>query len=121
MASGISNKLGASFHLLWTNPDPTASGGFAAQKISLDLSTYNAVLIVFLANANYNRQSTQICPKTDGSASSVLFTVIPAASENRNRNAWVTDSGVEFGDGYTGSSTASASCAPYKIYGIQSI
>lgn len=117
MASGTINKHGATFDLLWTNSDPTAN--FAAQTVSLDLSAYDAVLIIYLANLNRNAQYSRICLKNG--YSNVLLGVISASSDIRTRTANVTDSGVDFGAGYTGTSSANSSNIPYLIYGIKGI
>ena len=119
MASGVIDRMETTFELLWTNPSPLASAGFSAQTVSLDLSTYDAVFIVFIANLNYDRMATAICPKKSGY--NVLTTAIPSATAVRARNATVTDNGVQFSSGYSGTSASETSAIPYRIYGIRGL
>lgn len=118
MATGIYEKPATIFTLLWTNSDPTAN--FSAKTVSIDLSDYDAVLIYFFANANMTRQDSVIIRKASGGGG-LLVTSVEGSGVIRTRTAVVSASGVQFGTGYSGTSSAAASCIPYKIYGIKGL
>ena len=117
MASGLENRVGVTFELLWTNPDTASS--FSAQTVDLDLTKYDGAFITFLAvKNNLNQQSTMICPKS-ASWASVLFTVVPNSTTARTRNVYVKDAGVQFASGYGDGTSDDGNAVPYKIYGIK--
>ena len=116
MASGTKTKGGCSFKLLWTNSSPTTD--YSASTVPLDLTEYGGVLIVFLATANIDRQSSMIVRR---GVQGLLYTAVPSATTTRTRLANVTDTGVVFGTGYSGSSTSAGSAIPYKIFGVKGI
>ena len=110
------------YTLLWTNPNPTSS--FSAQTISLDLSKYDAVEIVFDRYMNDGVRSTQrLLTKNE------KFTLGTTTDENlRYRTCSFNDSGVVFDSpkkfttyGIWGSHTSADDYTdvPLKIYGIK--
>lgn len=114
--------------LLWTNPSPLSSAGFAAQTLSLDLSKYEGVLIESLINTNSTLDGFRMpvyVPK-DGVQKYVeagQLKVVPPASNFGatiySRLVTVTDSGITFSTGYAGPSTTNnTACIPYRIYGL---
>lgn len=118
MASGSIEKSGATFDLLWTNSAPSSS--FSAKTVSLDLTDYDAVLIVFLANAtDLNRQASMIVLKNG--KQHILFMMYLTGTNFRTRYATATDTGVVFSTGYSGSTAGTNTTIPYKIYGINGI
>lgn len=114
--------------LLWTNPNP--SSAFATQTVSLDLSEYDAVEIVFA-------YSTGALTDTDtkkahiGNGARVLFGVALSESGNpyiMSRGFTVANGGVLFGTPYrkqqnanTSATTINTDAIPLKIYGIKHI
>lgn len=119
MATGMRQpKGGATFDLLWTNSSYTSA--FAAQTVSLDLSAYDAVLIVFLANTtDLDRQSSMIVLKNG--YQHILCTMYAGGTALRTRYVTATDSGVTFAGGYNNTSAGNGNNVPYKIYGIKGI
>ena len=109
------------YTLLWTNPNPTSS--FSAQTISLDLSKYDMVEIVFKQYAINPFFSTN---KTEVGKGGRLFTYgYEDAKELDGRSYTVSTTGISFRTGYSAMISASSGtatdgqCVPYKIYGIK--
>ena len=118
MASGSIVKSGATFDLLWTNPSPTSN--FSAQTVSLDLSAYDAVMIVFLANTtDLDRQASMIVLKNG--YQHILFMMYLSGTNFRTRYATASDTGVTFSNGYNNATAGAGNNIPYKIYGIKGI
>lgn len=101
--------------LLWTNPSTT--GVFAPQTVSLDLSGYSAVGIKF--------RDTQDAMFTfmKGFAQDGLY--VPCAAghygntERTRAVLGVTDSGVEFGNSWQNGTAYNDNMPPLYIYGIK--
>lgn len=113
--------------LLWENASP--SSDFAAQIISLDLSGYYAVDVIYTPNAGSDADYTQTirigkntgldtCRSVESTTSGLFHTY---------RNCWVTATGVQFGAGgfkyapttsYTQMNNYSV---PLVIYGIKEV
>jgi hypothetical protein len=116
--------------LLWTNPSSFPTGGWAAQTVTLDLSPYRFVRIVFAPFDDLGQQAVTECPVGAGSA---LFYMqfdtghTSSASTFINgtaRNFSVTTSGIQFQAGqmvYNGGAYKDWNnrAVPYKIYGIK--
>lgn len=116
--------------LLWTNP---TSADFQPQTVSVDLSSYDFVLIVY---ARYRRvdgtwgstgnleMSTCFIPSAKTTGFSTRF-MLPGVTEySRMRYGYVSDTGVTFENGIqfnsygTNAETINNSlCIPYQIYG----
>ena len=107
--------------LLWSNASPTST--FAAQTISLDLSTYNYVYIencYASGSSNYLYRRTELFPKgcTGTMLNSSFFTWLSS------RRATIVDSGITFSNGKyayvgdTGHGEGANYCIPLKIYGV---
>jgi hypothetical protein len=102
--------------LLWTNNSPTSS--FGAQSVSIDLSDYQGVDIVWrwsTSDTGMFRQSF------DKDTSSMIFSM---ANTRTYRELTVSDSGVTFTTGYYAAYNASAATSAYyaipvKIYGVK--
>lgn len=121
MATGTIPKTGWTF--LWENSAPTSS--FAAQTVSLDLSSYSAVYIEFGFSTGDTRyysviqlvgSNVRVMRQMGNSGGTMFF---------RERTVQATTSGVIFGSGTTrtqGSSTITSSddqLMPMLIYGIK--
>ena len=118
MASGVEAKSPATFDLLWTNSSP--SSNFSAQTVPLSLSSYDAVLIVFLSNTtDLDRQSSMIVMKNG--YQHILCTMYLSGTNYRTRFATASDNGVAFQGGYNNTSSGNGNSIPYKIYGIKGI
>lgn len=114
--SALNNGL-IHFDLLWENPNPTAS--FSAQTISLDLSTYDFVMVSG-AVPDYNGQ----CFYSFCEIGKV--TALFAMTNSRHvRTMTVTGTGVNFGQGSKAGSPSqdvsvnNATMIPQKIWGIR--
>lgn len=114
----LNTKLQGAMDLLWTNPNPAVA--FAAQTVNIDLSGYDAVLMLAANNGTSNWKS-RIFVKVDEWQILDLF-----AEHFHRRPIRVFDGGVEFQNAlYTkqyANSTADTQnglCVPFKIYGIK--
>lgn len=114
--------------LLWTNPSPNAT--FSAQKINIDLSNYEQIIIFakgtsrtlasnsissvyFLVNddsTNYN---------LDGIYAYYGIDVSIPRQYKANRPVSISSTGVTFGNGTAGGSSGVYYCIPQKIYGLK--
>ena len=120
----ITNMLNDVPHytLLWTNPNPTSS--FSAQTISLDLSKYDAIAVVFDRYGGVDVRSTQMILEKNEK-----FTLGTTTDERlRYRACSFNDKGVTFDTpqmfttyGIWGSRTSTDEYVnvPIKIYGIK--
>ena len=101
--------------LLWTNPTPSAN--FSNQTISLDLSDYDAVLILVKhgtaqsADVSYDQYHC-VCYTPVG----VTGAYISAPSQSNYRSYNVTTTGVTF---VTASNVAAS--IPCKIWGVKGV
>ena len=96
--------------LLWTNPAPKSS--FYAQTVSLDLSSYDCVLIELVYHTTYcnENRTMQLVPKDNATY------VLTNAQVATGRHVTVNDSGVIFGN-----PTHESFTIPYKIYGFKGV
>lgn len=104
---------------LWTNAN--LSNSFNAQTISLDLSGYDGVEIIFYADETTNVfQSTGFIPMRLRSA---LWYTTAISGHRLHREFTATDNGVAFitATNYSGNAAADKICIPYIIYGIKGI
>lgn len=101
------------WELLWTNASPTAS--FAAQTVGIDLSGYDAVVIVVDAD----RRHTFPCFVGFQYDLSYLPSGYNAASFGRL--ATVSSVGVDFGAGYYNTGANNTVAVPQAIYGIKGV
>lgn len=103
--------------LLWTNANPT--GSFAAQTVSLDLSSYRFVYIETIynaADANNRYINYNLCIKN------TKVTLIGDQGEGGaigRRSANISDTGITFTTGYINGSSNADACVPKNIYGIK--
>ena len=122
--SGISVKL------LWTNPNPKAE--FPAQKVSLDLSDYEYVIVT--PNTRYEDENTpysnallKVAPEEPNykyyAMSRTYFGSSDISSFNglETRALKVTKSGIEFSHGGFNKEIRDHWVIPYKIYGVKKI
>ena len=109
------------YTLLWTNPNPTSS--FSAQTISLDLSKYDAVEVVFKRYTSQAIYSTQTLLEKG-----IKFALGTTTDETfRYRTCSFSNSGVTFDTpqympsyGSWNPTATNNNCEiPYKIYGIK--
>ena len=127
-AEALANLGGISIKKLWTNSSPASS--FSAKKISIDLTDYQAAIIIYRYGTSTNRVNSLILPVSSSGGLLIHAGNFSSASAYifiRN----VTDidtTGITFGDSYrrslNSSTAASASndyCYPVEIYGIKGI
>lgn len=101
--------------LLWTNESPTSSYG--ANSVPLNLTNYDAVLIVGRASTTVGELSTHIVLKN--STNHVIFMRTSSASTTLVRAVSCNDSGVTFQGGVSGTTSSNTSMIPVNIYGIK--
>lgn len=108
-------EIGQSVTLLWTNASPTSS--FAAQTISLDLSSYSAVVVVCTYNTSTQRDVSNFCQVGRNGFVSLIW-----GDDNvcASRQIYTSTSGVGFSSGYArGSTSNDGYMVPVYIYGIK--
>lgn len=116
--SGGQRNTGITMNLLWTNDSPTSN--FAAQTVSLDLSGYSAIVVAFATSTTSGLYAFSNIALKDGNPWFLSF--LGGASTYRyGRSATVTNTGVEFSNGYRDGSASSAQAIPLYIYGIRGI
>lgn len=120
MASGTIQKT---FHLLWTNSSPTSN--YASQDVSLDLSSYAAVIIIAKHATSDGRDIFSFCFVGDDG---MLLSAEPSGTspyvQVKTRYYSCYTNKIAFGAGRHGyptgyQATDNAVMIPYKIYGIQ--
>lgn len=116
---------GCKIKKLWTNASPTSQ--FAAQKITLSMTNYDAVLAEFKTSRSATASEyCRICFKgNEDWADAFANSQSNAVVEIRTRQYVVSSTGVQFQQGY-GKSVSSASTSvrndyaiPLTIYGIR--
>ena len=117
--SGIGGKKSAEFKKLWNR----SASSFSAQTVSLDLSKYAAVAIVFYPSISYQTRDTAWCEVGDSITMYTYFNYDDCYSCYRTVS--VSATGVTFGTGKqrTNSSSVNASdnnnaAIPVEIWGI---
>lgn len=117
MATGTIKSTG--WKLLWTNPNPSAE--FAAQTISLDLSSYKEVLLVYRLGTYWNELDSVLITEFDAT-----YALHTPGYDGRisKRNVIMKSSGATFSAAGYYNQYATASSygtdnklkVPYKIY-----
>ena len=106
--------------LLWTNASPTSS--FAAQTVSLDLSGYDVIAVVFTGeNGNGRRMLFSLI---DGNEYASNFVTIVSGTVYTKQRLYNTSStGIQFGGNYQdgSSGTNDTQNVPTAIYGIKGV
>lgn len=100
--------------LLWQNP--SIHTNFTPQKVTLDLTSYDGVIIEFNADGSGGALGTRI--KSDKTSIGAGFTSVNKDG-SFSRNCIISNSGVEFDNGYLNSATSPGHCIPIKIYGYK--
>ena len=114
--------------LLWTNSSP--NGAFASQAISLDLSKYDGIAIIYIieSGAGWGRmiKNTGIMPIQSTRPISMEGTIVENTSSATFafRSATVSSTGIAFGTGYnnitnSGATTRDYACVPWYIIGYK--
>lgn len=89
---------GCKTDLLWTNPSPTSN--FSAQTVSLDLSEYETVIVLFKGGSENSNFSSLVATKGN---SYFISTVYKTASANgvyfAERDLTISNGSVVFGSG----------------------
>ena len=118
---GASGGGGLSLELLWENPNPSAA--FAAQTISLNLSGYNAVLVVAittpLEKTNPECGFTTAFGFVDSDYDLHLNWGSAGTNRVATRKASISSTGVSFLAGRYNNATKNDYTVPYRIYGIR--
>ena len=100
---------------LWENQNPSV--GFAAQKITLDLSKYKTITIVHIPALTYPKLTlTQMFLRTTDGFEHLLN------ASFMNMMLWryfdVDNTGITFANGFTNNGTGNDdACVPIRIYG----
>ena len=113
---------GMKMDLLWTNP---SSASFAEQTVSINLSNYDLVVIVFALTTNMgaNLTVTQAITPIDGLNHSISSKGIRADSGDyyytRSRSFTPSSTGIAFTKGMVDNSYNNEAAIPYQVYGIK--
>ena len=119
----IQDFIGDNFNLLWNNPD--TSVGFPEQTLTLDLSEYKAICIMF---TNWTGSSAKQCscviPVGRGSEMLLIDSGVTTAVQIVYRYAVVISTGIEFSTGAMINSSGNSGtddkyALPRYIYGIR--
>ena len=114
--------------LLWENSSP--NGAFASQSVSLDLSKYDGIAIIYIieCGANWGRmiKNTGIMPIQSTRPISMEGTIVENTSSSTFafRSATVSSTGITFGTGYINITNSEAAtrdyaCVPWYIIGYK--
>lgn len=107
--------------LLWTNPNP--QNAFNAQTVSLDLSEFDAVEVIFRTGTGANDRYTLPTVRVDIGNTGVIFNT---TAYNSERRFTVNPTGIAFTNALyyasygNWSGTNTNALIPYKIYGVKS-
>lgn len=107
---------GSEIVMLWENK---TTGSWSGRKVSLDLTAYDAVLIVSKLSSAYTQANTQICLK--GLVSNIIVSDYNSNMLYSMRIAGIQSDGVQFGEAYNyGTSAINNNYNwPYRIYGVK--
>ena len=115
----LEDKYGGKMTLLWSNPNPTAA--FAQQTISIDLTSYDAVVIE--CNTSGNTATGRVAQLGFVGTTARLVTAI---YQIHRRLAEINTNNIVFGNNYylpsyaTANETANNSyLIPSRIYGVK--
>ena len=123
--SGIGTLIGGGVDFIQEWENRSMSSNYSAHTETLDLSSYNFVVIVFLAMITTTlRYSTHIFP-VNNQISLCMCSGSFSANRIATRATTVNTTGVAFGDCYYSETYATTTqrndmLVPYKIYGIKS-
>lgn len=105
--------------LIWTNPNPTAT--FAAQTVSIDLSGYDAVMVLARTFTSTDANVALVSAFTLIGEYGYLELTSPVSNNTGARRFNVTSSGIDFERcGYNGGAQNNY-LVPQRIYGIKGI
>lgn len=113
---------GTSSECVWENPNPLSA--FLAQKVSVDLSKYEAVLVETLTDKSNDLQPRNVVYVEKGSLTTSYTTsgrTVGSSNPVGGRIIKkVDDTGIEFGNAkfQTTDSTDGTSCIPTRIFGL---
>lgn len=111
--TGGSSGGGVTCDLLWTNPNPDSN--FSAQTVTLDLSGYDAVLVVVRLVATTQYHNTNICMV----GLTAILNGVDTGGARYARTADVTTTGIVFGQGYASGTANARNAVPENIYGVK--
>ena len=101
--------------LLWENASPTSA--FEEQTIDLDFSLYNWVLVEAIFSTEYSERTTLLAPVIVGNTYSIMMN--RSGSTVARRFFTLTETGVDFANGASGSSNGAKYMMPVRIYGVK--
>ena len=116
LVSGVNPiQIGIDMDLLWTNASPTSA--FAAQTVSVDLSDYEEIYIIFRIDDFIATYYPLLATKN----LEYMANAIPdlTSSGVRKRTVVFNNSGATFSAAHSGSGDDNTCLVPYKIYGIR--
>lgn len=107
---------GGGWTSLWTNPNPDSA--FAAQTVSIDLSSWH--LICILAKPQNTGATTSAFLAAVGTENILTVPNLGSTQYFYKRNATISTSGVTFSTGYrnTNGTSGTGYCIPTAIYGL---
>lgn len=107
--------------LLWTNPSP--QNAFNAQTLSLDLSEFDAVEVIFRTGTSTSDRYTLPAVRVDIGNTGVIFNTTAYNSERRftvNTTGIVFTNALYYASYGNWSGSSTNALIPYKIYGLKS-
>lgn len=104
------------FTLLWTNASPTSN--FAAQTVTLDLSEYSFVLVLFRHSTSADVTAT-LSGMTNVGGSARLLTGSAETNRIGIRTARAETDGVVFSSCTFNNATNNGIIIPYQIWGVK--
>lgn len=110
----VLNDSKLSMELLWENASPLSA--FSPQTIGMDLSDYKFVSIQTIYNNGFGYGRIENVLMNGGTH---LLILQPAGMNINSRQVRATESGVQFDDGMSGTSTDQNAIIPQSIYGIK--
>jgi hypothetical protein len=112
----VLNDSKLSMELLWANGKPMDA--FGPQTINMDLSDCRFILVRTIYNNGfgYGRIETVLV-----GAGTHLLILQPAGMEINSRQVTANETGVQFGNGMSGTTESQVSIIPQAIYGIKGV
>ena len=117
-ALGLGETGGITMELLWENASPNSE--FAAQTVSVDLSGYQMIGLVFkwVSASDWSEQPMEILTKGDYQR---LISATAETGSVSRRITKVSNTGITFAGGYANTGAHNACCVPTLIYGIKGV
>ena len=119
MATGVKNRNGITFDLVWQNPAP--SSDFSAKTVLIDLSDYDMVMIEAKMSTSGSSRSEHFVRV--GQMAIMSMPNLAGSAYTYKRQATVGTNGLTFTTGYrnTTDNSGNSYLIPLCIYGIKGV